>query len=288
MQFAAPVRHRGPRRSAWRRSSRTVRARRRSSGALSPTLPAARGRPSEVEAAWRRPQAGQRALPRLGGHDLRREVVDLLRRALHRLRPRPVRARRRPPTAGPTAEALELGCGTGFFPLNLQAGRRPRRGARHRPRPGMVEVAQSATPTASASSRGPGRRRRVDPLRRRHVRPRRRARRAAPHPRRRAGARARCCGCSSPAAGSSSRASRRGTATASPGGCRADLGAATRVTRLPLLRERWAGPPEELDESSRAAALEAVVDLHTFDPGGRWRGRRCGPARSTCARSPRS
>ena len=24
--------------------------------------------------------------------------------------------------------------------------------------------------------------------------------------------------------------------------------------------------PEELDESSRAAALEAVVDLHTFDP----------------------
>ena len=25
-------------------------------------------------------------------------------------------------------------------------------------------------------------------------------------------------------------------------------------------------PKEELDESSRAAALEAVVDLHTFDP----------------------
>ena len=28
----------------------------------------------------------------------------------------------------------------------------------------------------------------------------------------------------------------------------------------------WARPREELDESSRAAALEAVVDLHTFDP----------------------
>ena len=42
--------------------------------------------------------------------------------------------------------------------------------------------------------------------------------------------------------------------------------ATTRLTRLPPLRERWARPQEELDESSRAAALEAVVDLHTFDP----------------------
>ncbi len=42
---------------------------------------------------------------------------------------------------------------------------------------------------------------------------------------------------------------------------------ATHVTALPVLRTRWALPREELDESSRAAALEAVVDLHTFDPG---------------------
>jgi SAM-dependent methyltransferase len=42
--------------------------------------------------------------------------------------------------------------------------------------------------------------------------------------------------------------------------------AATAVTHLPPLRERWSRPVEELDESSRAAALEAVVDLHTFDP----------------------
>jgi len=42
--------------------------------------------------------------------------------------------------------------------------------------------------------------------------------------------------------------------------------ATTRATRLPWLRERWARPAEELDEASRAAALEAVVDLHTFDP----------------------
>ena len=48
---------------------------------------------------------------------------------------------------------------------------------------------------------------------------------------------------------------------------RATWWAATRATRLPLIRDRWARPQEALDESSRAAALEAVVDLHTFDPG---------------------
>ncbi|WP_127782646.1 class I SAM-dependent methyltransferase [Rhodococcus sp. X156] len=40
---------------------------------------------------------------------------------------------------------------------------------------------------------------------------------------------------------------------------------ATRVTKLPGLTS-WRKPQGELDESSRAAALEAVVDLHTFDP----------------------
>jgi len=48
---------------------------------------------------------------------------------------------------------------------------------------------------------------------------------------------------------------------------RATWWVATRATRLPLLHDRWARPQEALDESSRAAALEAVVDLHTFDPG---------------------
>ena len=42
--------------------------------------------------------------------------------------------------------------------------------------------------------------------------------------------------------------------------------ATTAVTRLPALRDRWAKDQEALDESSRAAALEAVVDLHSFDP----------------------
>jgi SAM-dependent methyltransferase len=41
--------------------------------------------------------------------------------------------------------------------------------------------------------------------------------------------------------------------------------AVTTVTKLPPLRG-WRRPQSELDESSRAAALEAVVDIHVFDP----------------------
>jgi ubiquinone/menaquinone biosynthesis C-methylase UbiE len=56
--------------------------------------------------------------------------------------------------------------------------------------------------------------------------------------------------------------------------------AATRITHLPPLAARWARPQAELDESSRAAALEAVVDLHTFDPDSLARTvRRAGAAR---------
>ncbi len=40
---------------------------------------------------------------------------------------------------------------------------------------------------------------------------------------------------------------------------------ATNVTKLPGLTG-WRRPQAELDESSRAAALESIVDLHTFDP----------------------
>jgi ubiquinone/menaquinone biosynthesis C-methylase UbiE len=47
---------------------------------------------------------------------------------------------------------------------------------------------------------------------------------------------------------------------------RATWWTATRITRIPGLAGRWDRPRQELDESSRAAALEAVVDLHTFDP----------------------
>ncbi|WP_026426140.1 class I SAM-dependent methyltransferase [Actinokineospora inagensis] len=38
------------------------------------------------------------------------------------------------------------------------------------------------------------------------------------------------------------------------------------TTRLTRLAPTWRRPQSELDESSRAAALEAVVDIHTFDP----------------------
>jgi ubiquinone/menaquinone biosynthesis C-methylase UbiE len=38
------------------------------------------------------------------------------------------------------------------------------------------------------------------------------------------------------------------------------------ATHLPPMREQWARPTAELEESSRAAALESVVDIHTFDP----------------------
>lgn len=41
---------------------------------------------------------------------------------------------------------------------------------------------------------------------------------------------------------------------------------ATGVTQLPPLRRGWSRPPEELRAESEAAALEARVDLHTFDP----------------------
>ena len=40
----------------------------------------------------------------------------------------------------------------------------------------------------------------------------------------------------------------------------------TRAIRLPVLRRRFGRPVEEIAASSEAARLEAVVDLHTFDP----------------------
>lgn len=47
---------------------------------------------------------------------------------------------------------------------------------------------------------------------------------------------------------------------------RATWWTASRVTQWAPFRDRWARPPAELQESSRAAALESVVDIHTFDP----------------------
>ena len=81
-----------------------------------------RGGAEDVQACLRRHQAGPGALPRLGGADLRREVVDLVRRAVHRLCPRPVRRDRRP-----RGLALRRGArdrrGHGLLLAQPQAGR---------------------------------------------------------------------------------------------------------------------------------------------------------------------
>jgi ubiquinone/menaquinone biosynthesis C-methylase UbiE len=42
--------------------------------------------------------------------------------------------------------------------------------------------------------------------------------------------------------------------------------AATKASHLPVIRNGWSRPKDELKASSEAAALEAVVDLHTFHP----------------------
>lgn len=47
---------------------------------------------------------------------------------------------------------------------------------------------------------------------------------------------------------------------------RATWWATTHLTRLPVLREAWGRSRAELAEQSEEAALEWVVDLHTFDP----------------------
>ena len=115
------------------------------------------------------------------------------------------------------------------------------------------------------------------------VRPRRRPRRAAPHPGRRAGA---ARGAAGAQAGRPVRVRRRADAVRRlrrpPAVPRDLVGRDHGSTRLPPLRDRGAGRRRELDESSRAAALEAVVDLHTFDPAELRRHGAARPARSTC------
>jgi hypothetical protein len=44
------------------------------------------------------------------------------------------------------------------------------------------------------------------------------------------------------------------------------LWAAQQAAAVPVLPSSWARSAEELAKSSREAALEAIVDLHTFDP----------------------
>ena len=109
-------------------------------------------------------------------------MVDLVRPALHRLRPRPLRARRRHRRLA-VRHVARAGLRHRLLHPQPQARRRHRRGPRHRSEPGHGRGRAAQRPRPRLRGRGPGRRRRAAALRRRHLRHRHRARRAAPHPR---------------------------------------------------------------------------------------------------------
>ena len=223
-------------------------------------------RRAEVAGGLRRPQARQRALPRLGSRLLRREVVDLVRRALHRLRPRPVR-RTSPARAGwPYGRALELGCGTGFFLLNLKQA-----GVLDEGHVTDIARAWSRRPSATPSRSGftvEGRVADAETLPYDDATFDLVVGHAVLHH-----------------IPDVELALREVLRVLKPGGrfvfageptrhgdwvarrlSRATWWAATRATRLAPLRETWAGRRRSSTSPPAAAALEAVVDLHTFDP----------------------
>ena len=105
----------------------------------------------EVEARLEGHEARPGALPRLGSGDLRRQVVDLVRRALHRLRPGPVRRRR-----GRSAAAVRARAGTRLrhrlLPAQPHAGRRRRRPARSPTSRPAWSRSRCATPSTSAAT----------------------------------------------------------------------------------------------------------------------------------------
>jgi ubiquinone/menaquinone biosynthesis C-methylase UbiE len=165
----------------------------------------------------------------------------------------------------PYAKALEIGCGTGFFLLNLKLGGVLDEGHVTDLSPGMVEVARRNAAQLGFEVEG-----RVADAER------------IPYP----------DGTFDLVVGHAvlhhipdvERSLREVLRVLKPGGrfvfageptkwgdfiarrlSRATWWATTRVTRLPSLAA-WRRPREELDESSRAAALESVVDLHTFVP----------------------
>ncbi|MBA2389717.1 MAG: class I SAM-dependent methyltransferase [Geodermatophilaceae bacterium] len=168
-------------------------------------------------------------------------------------------------TGWPYAEALELGCGTGFFLLNLMQAGVAARGQVSDISPGMVKVALANAGRLGLDVRG-----RVADAE------------------------------SLPYADDSmdlvvghavlhhipevSLALREVLRVLKPGGrfvfageptrygdmvarrlSRLTWWSVTRATRMPMLSS-WRRPQQELDESSAAAALESTVDLHTFTP----------------------
>ena len=154
--------------------------------------------------------------------------------------------------------------------------------------PGMVEVALRNAELARPRRRGAGRGRRDDPVRRRRPSTWSSGTRCCTTSRTSSRRCARCCGCSGRAAGSSSPASRRGTATSSPAGCPARPGGPRpRVTRLPGLRglAPAAGGARRVVPGGRAGGGRRPAHLRPGDAAPRRRSR---PGRSTSTVGPRS
>ncbi|HEY0637344.1 MAG TPA: class I SAM-dependent methyltransferase [Pseudonocardiaceae bacterium] len=167
--------------------------------------------------------------------------------------------------AEPYGHALELGCGTGFFLLNLMQGGVIKRGSVTDLSPGMVQVALRNAASLGLDVDG-----RVADAERipydddtfdlvvghavlHHIPDVPAAMREVLRVLKPGG---RMVFAGEPTKVGDWYARRLGRAT---------WWATTRATRLPAL-SAWRRPQAELDESSRAAALEALVDLHTFDP----------------------
>ena len=192
MQFAGAVRHRGPRdRHGVVRRERPGQGPVRGSAEPDESPPRCPGRPrpppKRSRPRWHDTKLAQVLYHDWEAADLRRQVVDLVRRALHRLRPRPVRRRRRATTAGRTSGARAR-LRHRLLPAQPDAGRGAQTGSVTDLSPGMVEAALRNAEHLGFEVDGRVADAETHPVRRRHLRPRRRARRAAPHPGRRAGA----------------------------------------------------------------------------------------------------
>ena len=247
------------------------------------------GAAEDVERAWDGQQARPGALPRLGSADLRRRSGRSRSTSAASTTP----ATGSSPSPGADGLAVRQGArdrrGTGFFLLNLkQAGVLDEAHVTDLS-PGMVEAAKAQRRSARLRGRGPGRRRRADPLRRRHVRPRRRARGDPPHPGCRAGAARDAAGAASRAAGSSSRASRPASATGTPGGSGRLTWAATTRRHPAAAAARAVGPGRRRSSTSRPARPRwRRSSTCTRSTPTSWPGWRCAPAPSTYGPRPRS